>query len=184
MSAEEIAKAFVQHYYQSFDSNADSLAGLFVSPSNSQKYPRWSFRTLPWRNRKKEDCFHHIFVFLTKILVRFDIAATSVNDDVWGTTIHRTTGYRWKTQTSWTSQPCCEIHGCAAFYLSICAPYIRNGNYQDWRRQSSSFQRIFSIGVDWTRRFLCAQQHHEAELWIVTIRYGRIHSSTLSYCPT
>ena len=45
MSAEEIAKAFVQHYYQSFDSNADSLAGLFVSPSNSQKYPRWSFRT-------------------------------------------------------------------------------------------------------------------------------------------
>ena len=31
MSAEEVAKAFVQHYYQAFDSNADSLAGLFVS---------------------------------------------------------------------------------------------------------------------------------------------------------
>lgn len=31
MSAEEVAQAFVQHFYTSFDSNVDSLAGLFVS---------------------------------------------------------------------------------------------------------------------------------------------------------
>lgn len=30
MSAEEVAKAFVQHYYQTFDNNVDGLAGLFV----------------------------------------------------------------------------------------------------------------------------------------------------------
>jgi hypothetical protein len=30
MSAEEVAKAFVQHYYQTFDANVDGLAGLFV----------------------------------------------------------------------------------------------------------------------------------------------------------
>jgi hypothetical protein len=31
MSAEEVAKAFVQHYYQAFDTNVDGLAGLYVS---------------------------------------------------------------------------------------------------------------------------------------------------------
>jgi hypothetical protein len=31
MSAEEIATAFVQHFYQTFDSGVDALAGLFVS---------------------------------------------------------------------------------------------------------------------------------------------------------
>lgn len=31
MSAEEVAKAFVQHFYQAFDGGADQLAGLFVS---------------------------------------------------------------------------------------------------------------------------------------------------------
>jgi hypothetical protein len=31
MSAEEVAKAFVQHYYQTFDGNVDQLAGLYVS---------------------------------------------------------------------------------------------------------------------------------------------------------
>lgn len=31
MSAEEVAQAFVQHFYQTFDSNVESLAGLFVS---------------------------------------------------------------------------------------------------------------------------------------------------------
>ena len=31
MSAEEVAQAFVQHYFQTFDSNVDNLAGLFVS---------------------------------------------------------------------------------------------------------------------------------------------------------
>lgn len=30
MSVEEVAKAFVQHYYQCLDSNVDQLAGLFV----------------------------------------------------------------------------------------------------------------------------------------------------------
>jgi len=33
MSAEDIAKAFVQHFYQAFDSNVDSLAGLFQPSS-------------------------------------------------------------------------------------------------------------------------------------------------------
>jgi hypothetical protein len=31
MSADEVAKAFVQHFYTTFDSNLDSLAGLYVS---------------------------------------------------------------------------------------------------------------------------------------------------------
>lgn len=31
MSAEEVAKAFVQHFYQAFDADATSLAGLYVS---------------------------------------------------------------------------------------------------------------------------------------------------------
>jgi hypothetical protein len=31
MSAEEVAKAFVQHFYQTFDTNVDGLAGLYVS---------------------------------------------------------------------------------------------------------------------------------------------------------
>ncbi len=31
MSAEEVAKAFVAHFYQAFDGGADALAGLFVS---------------------------------------------------------------------------------------------------------------------------------------------------------
>jgi hypothetical protein len=31
MSAEQVANAFVQHYYQTFDSNVQNLAGLFVS---------------------------------------------------------------------------------------------------------------------------------------------------------
>jgi Nuclear transport factor 2 (NTF2) domain len=30
MSVEEVANAFVQHYYTSFDSNVEQLAGLFV----------------------------------------------------------------------------------------------------------------------------------------------------------
>ncbi|KAL3758205.1 hypothetical protein ACHAWU_004843 [Discostella pseudostelligera] len=33
MSAEEVAQAFVQHFYQTFDSNVDSLAGLFNDQS-------------------------------------------------------------------------------------------------------------------------------------------------------
>ena len=31
MSAEQVANAFTQHYYQTFDSNPDALVGLFVS---------------------------------------------------------------------------------------------------------------------------------------------------------
>ena len=31
MSAEEVAKAFTSHYFQTFDTNPDGLAGLFVS---------------------------------------------------------------------------------------------------------------------------------------------------------
>ena len=31
MSAEEVAKAFTQHYYQMKDTNVDGLAGLYVS---------------------------------------------------------------------------------------------------------------------------------------------------------
>jgi hypothetical protein len=31
MSAEEVAKAFIQHFYQTIDSNVDALAGLYVS---------------------------------------------------------------------------------------------------------------------------------------------------------
>eukprot|EP00934_Nitzschia_sp_Nitz4_P003325 Nitzschia sp. Nitz4//scaffold1_size375055//58598//59049//NITZ4_000223-RA/size375055-augustus-gene-0.707-mRNA-1//-1//CDS//3329540886//3315//frame0 len=33
MSADEVAKAFVQHFYQQFDSNPDNLAGLY-SPTS------------------------------------------------------------------------------------------------------------------------------------------------------
>jgi hypothetical protein len=31
MSANEIANAFVQHFYQAFDGGADALTGLYVS---------------------------------------------------------------------------------------------------------------------------------------------------------
>ena len=31
MSAEEVAKSFVEHYYNMFDTSVDSLAALFVS---------------------------------------------------------------------------------------------------------------------------------------------------------
>jgi hypothetical protein len=31
MSSDEVAKAFVQHFYQTFDSGVDALAGLYVS---------------------------------------------------------------------------------------------------------------------------------------------------------
>jgi len=34
MSAEEVAKAFVQHFYNAFDTNVDGLAGLYVSLKN------------------------------------------------------------------------------------------------------------------------------------------------------
>lgn len=37
MSGEDIAKAFVQHYYQTRDSNVDALANLFVSNSKTTK---------------------------------------------------------------------------------------------------------------------------------------------------
>jgi len=33
MSAEEVAKAFVQHFYQSFDTNVDALGGLYQPTS-------------------------------------------------------------------------------------------------------------------------------------------------------
>ncbi|KAL7478660.1 hypothetical protein ACHAW6_004413 [Cyclotella cf. meneghiniana] len=33
MSAEEVAKAFVQHFYQAFDAGADSLVGLYNATS-------------------------------------------------------------------------------------------------------------------------------------------------------
>jgi hypothetical protein len=44
MSAEEIATAFVQHFYQAFDNGVDALGGLFVS--------------------------HHLFLFRLIIVVR------------------------------------------------------------------------------------------------------------------
>lgn len=37
MSAEEIGTAFVTHFYQAFDSNVDSLSGLYVSASWSEE---------------------------------------------------------------------------------------------------------------------------------------------------
>jgi len=33
MSAEEVAKAFVQHFYNAFDTNVDSLSGLYQPSS-------------------------------------------------------------------------------------------------------------------------------------------------------
>ena len=38
MSAEEVASSFVQHFYQSFDANVDSLSGLFVSQIGSSRF--------------------------------------------------------------------------------------------------------------------------------------------------
>ena len=34
MSEEEVAKAFVGHFYQTLDAGADALSGLFVSKSS------------------------------------------------------------------------------------------------------------------------------------------------------
>lgn len=42
MSAEEVAKAFVQHFYTTFDSNVQGLGGLYVS-FNSDIYSQKSF---------------------------------------------------------------------------------------------------------------------------------------------
>ena len=38
MSAEEVAKAFVAHFYQTFDANAAALAGLYVSFNSLSVY--------------------------------------------------------------------------------------------------------------------------------------------------
>lgn len=45
MSAEEVASSFVQHYYQTFDANVDSLSGLFVSRIGSSRIrPLFTFQ--------------------------------------------------------------------------------------------------------------------------------------------
>lgn len=52
MSADEVAKAFVNHFYQTFDANCDGLAGLYVSlqlllaemRSSGSARIGWSFR--------------------------------------------------------------------------------------------------------------------------------------------
>ena len=41
MSAEEVAKAFIQHFYQTIDSNVDALAGLYVSFCSLCVYNRY-----------------------------------------------------------------------------------------------------------------------------------------------
>ena len=38
MSSDEVAKAFVQHFYTTFDSGVDALAGLYVSFSKMTFY--------------------------------------------------------------------------------------------------------------------------------------------------
>mmetsp|Transcript_5855 Transcript_5855/g.15881 ORF Transcript_5855/g.15881 Transcript_5855/m.15881 type:complete len:122 (-) Transcript_5855:786-1151(-) len=43
MSAEEVAKAFVQHFYQAFDTNVDSLAGLF-NPTSMMTFEGQQFQ--------------------------------------------------------------------------------------------------------------------------------------------
>mmetsp|Transcript_9137 Transcript_9137/g.26106 ORF Transcript_9137/g.26106 Transcript_9137/m.26106 type:complete len:124 (+) Transcript_9137:116-487(+) len=43
MSAEEVAKAFVGHFYQSFDSNVDALAGLF-NPTSMMTFEGQQFQ--------------------------------------------------------------------------------------------------------------------------------------------
>jgi hypothetical protein len=51
MSAEEVAKAFVQHFYQAFDTNVDSLAGLFVSQVSVASIDQhWSLARLSRRH--------------------------------------------------------------------------------------------------------------------------------------
>ena len=42
MSADEVGNAFVQHYYQAFDSDANGLAGLYVSSGASRSRARRS----------------------------------------------------------------------------------------------------------------------------------------------
>lgn len=43
MSAEDVAKAFVQHFYQSFDTNAESLRGLY-NPSSMMTFEGQQFQ--------------------------------------------------------------------------------------------------------------------------------------------
>ena len=39
MSYEEVANAFVPHYYQTFDSNIEALSSLFVSKNQANSPP-------------------------------------------------------------------------------------------------------------------------------------------------
>ena len=47
MSAEEVGKAFCQHYYDTFNVNAEQLAGLFVSPHPTDAVLLNTVTTLP-----------------------------------------------------------------------------------------------------------------------------------------
>jgi hypothetical protein len=75
MSAEEVAKAFVQHFYTTFDSNVQGLGGLYVS-SNSDIYSQKSFSQseypVPYLARETETILiivpNHTIPFLTLLL--------------------------------------------------------------------------------------------------------------------
>ena len=53
MSGEEVAKAFAQHYYTTFDSNVAGLASMFVSGGTPRRYPG----IVSWAERYMEGCF-------------------------------------------------------------------------------------------------------------------------------
>ena len=63
MSGEEVAKAFVQHFYQTFDNNADGLAGLYLSSDFSATFVSFFVRSIGVVLR----CFLHTIVCLLPI---------------------------------------------------------------------------------------------------------------------
>ena len=78
MSAEEVAKAFVQHFYNAFDTNVDSLSGLYVSldvayemKSHSQV---WSFprHTSGFDGRQSIKHVHICFVTRFQLRITHD----------------------------------------------------------------------------------------------------------------
>lgn len=113
--------------------------------------------------------FNKIVGFLFLQSNRFINAASSVNDDIRGATIHGPTSHCWKAQASWTSAASSKVYGFSTVHESFGSYHFRDRKHQDRRRQSSAFLRVLSTCLHWTRSILRTQQCHETQLWIVTL---------------
>jgi hypothetical protein len=76
MSAEEVANAFVNHYYQSLNTNPDALAGLFVSTESSVVC------VLPLSRLDLTDCLFANITCLRPSIHPTTTTDTAINDDI------------------------------------------------------------------------------------------------------